>query len=341
MKRYTYYYILYGLLILLTVSCGTKQDDGNPLKGMWTLSRIEYPSDTSYVLNYPRNGNTWILIYEDSLLYMCQMTTSESGISITPDTKGTYTYIDKGNGNNLYFENNIKIPLTIESDTSIVIQYMGIKRTFKRYHGELERRVDEIRNIVNMEDESDENAHRYVISTAEQKLETTNHTLGAIIIIAALIMLGLIDYSVRMHRNKKRIESQLAQMERERSLRPLPVQNALNEVEAEFLHSDYYHRLRKYISEGNFLTAEDWSELDSHLVSVYPQFHSSLLALCPMSQTEIQVCSLIKIRINPSEIASAMCKEASSVSTIRSRLYRKVFDKKGSSHDWDEFILSL
>ena len=328
------------LLTSIMVGCKRDADNGNPLNGMWVMSKMVYPGGEEF--DYPRNGTTRLRIYQDSILYMCQMTTSQSGIVITPDSKEPYTYIDKGNGDCFYLEDGHRFPLIQTSDTSIIVQQYGVRYTYQRYHGDLEQRVGEIRKIIEMdEDYTDENARRYVISAAERELERTNNTLGVVCITAAAVMFFLMYYSYQVHRNKKRVEYQLCQMEKERSLRPLPLQNALNEVETEFLHSEYYHRLRKQVADGKHLNAEDWSELDSRIMSVYPQFHSSLLALCPMSQTEIQVCSLIRIRFAPSEIATAMSKETSTVSSIRSRLYRKVFDRKGSSKDWDEFILSL
>lgn len=60
-----------------------------------------------------------------------------------------------------------------------------------------------------------------------------------------------------------------------------------------------------------------------------------------MSQVELQVCQLLKLGCSPSEIASALCKETSSISSIRSRLFKKVFGQKGSSKEWDEFIRTL
>ena len=64
-------------------------------------------------------------------------------------------------------------------------------------------------------------------------------------------------------------------------------------------------------------------------------------SLYSMSPVEYQVCLLLKLNATPSEIATVLCKDASSISTVRSRLYGKVFGKKGSSKEWDEFIRSL
>lgn len=40
-------------------------------------------------------------------------------------------------------------------------------------------------------------------------------------------------------------------------------------------------------------------------------------------------------------MASALSKTRTGISSIRSRLYKKVFQKSGSPADWDKFVLSL
>ena len=92
---------------------------------------------------------------------------------------------------------------------------------------------------------------------------------------------------------------------------------------------------------GELLNKYDWNGREEHFKSVYPRFNSTLLTLRNMSEIEMQVCQLLKLNVSPSDIATVLCKDKSSISSIRSRLYSKVFDKKGSSKDWDEFIYSL
>ena len=60
-----------------------------------------------------------------------------------------------------------------------------------------------------------------------------------------------------------------------------------------------------------------------------------------MSELEYQVCLLIKLRITPTEMADVLSRDGSTISTVRSRLYKKVFGSKGGARDWDEFVLSI
>jgi hypothetical protein len=58
-------------------------------------------------------------------------------------------------------------------------------------------------------------------------------------------------------------------------------------------------------------------------------------------ELEYQTCLLIKLRIAPTDIATILSRDTSTISTVRSRLYKKVFDKKGGAREWDEFIMSI
>ncbi|MBQ9560004.1 MAG: hypothetical protein IJ762_13025 [Bacteroidaceae bacterium] len=53
------------------------------------------------------------------------------------------------------------------------------------------------------------------------------------------------------------------------------------------------------------------------------------------------MCLLTKLRIATKDIASTLCRDVSTISTVRSRLYQKVFGRKGGAREWDEFVLSI
>ena len=54
------------------------------------------------------------------------------------------------------------------------------------------------------------------------------------------------------------------------------------------------------------------------------------LLLYYWADSPVLVCLLLKLNASPSEIAGVLCKDTSSISSIRSRLFYKVFDKKGT-----------
>lgn len=86
---------------------------------------------------------------------------------------------------------------------------------------------------------------------------------------------------------------------------------------------------------------EDWIELERLLNREYDKFTDKLNSLCKLSETEYHVSMLIKLNFEPGRIAELVCCSLSNISTIRRRLYTKVFGKKAGTKEWDEFIQSI
>ena len=119
------------------------------------------------------------------------------------------------------------------------------------------------------------------------------------------------------------------------------MRQAIESVESSFYASDDYQMLQRRIATGQLLKDDDWHDIEAQLRKVYPGFGSQLRGLYTMSELEYQVCLLIKLRIAPKDIATILARDMSTISTVRSRLYKKVFGRKGGARDWDEFILSM
>ena len=66
-----------------------------------------------------------------------------------------------------------------------------------------------------------------------------------------------------------------------------------------------------------------------------------LYSLYAMSEQDLHVSLLIKVRVQPKDIATLTAHSKESVASTRRRLYQKVFGRKGSTHDWDDFVLSI
>ena len=113
------------------------------------------------------------------------------------------------------------------------------------------------------------------------------------------------------------------------------------QAETVIFSSDVYHRIQESLNAGKRLTYQDWGELTSLLNSIYTGFTEKLYSLYPMSEQELHVSLLIKIHLQPRDIASLTAHSKESVATTRSRLDSKVFGRKGSSKEWDDFIFSL
>lgn len=113
------------------------------------------------------------------------------------------------------------------------------------------------------------------------------------------------------------------------------------QAETVIFSSDINHRIQECLNEGRSLTHHDWMALSDMVNSIYTGFTEKLYSLYRMSEQDYHVSLLIKVRVQPKDIALLTAHSKESVASTRSRLYSKVFGKKGSSKDWDDFILSL
>lgn len=113
------------------------------------------------------------------------------------------------------------------------------------------------------------------------------------------------------------------------------------QAETVIFGSDVYLRMQNSLNEGRMMDETDWQALSDLVNRVYSGFTGKLYELYNLSSQDYRVSLLIKVRVQPKDIAILTAHSKESVASTRSRLYSKVFGKKGSSKDWDEFILSI
>ena len=336
------------LMLLVTASlmigCLQKQDEKQAyiLHGAWVLQHVEYPSG-GCVDYYMDGSGTFCFIYDgDSMLYECRIAATSSGMVVVPTAKGSVTLIDKGGGERLYLENNEPHPLTI-GDSTITIQSDGILFTLLRADDIYQEWGTEIRDIIAREIDNEDihDTNRYVLSAKERQQERTIHWFvfcSAFIVIAAMIAAHL---AITNRKAKMRLQLQLQQIHEVQENRPAAVRQVVATMENNFFASNDYVALQKRMANGMLMKEQDWERVEQLLRTVYPGFISQLRNLYPMSELEYQTCLLIKLRIAPKDIAAVLARDISTISTVRSRLYKKVFGRKGGTKEWDDFILSI
>lgn len=105
------------------------------------------------------------------------------------------------------------------------------------------------------------------------------------------------------------------------------------QAETVIFSSDIYQRVQECLNTGRSLTHKEWTELAQVINSIYTGFTEKLYSLYRISEQEYNVCLLIKMRLQPKDIATLTAHSKESVATTRSRLYSKVFGRKGSSKE--------
>jgi len=336
-------YILLLMASCLVLGCSTASNGGKHyiLDGVWTLRQMDHPEGHSRT--FADTEETLLRLYEgDSLFHQCWVTRTETGLTIRPIENVKVNMVDKGHGEYIYIEDEYPHPLTVKDDSTIIIQQEGILY-YWHFADEIANEWSaEIKEIVGAELQKGQGERQsFMLSRKERHQANVIHwfiisTIG-IIVLLLLIARIAIDY----RKDKRRLQLQLQQIQEVQDERPQVVKQAIESVEAAYFTSDEYHALQRRIATGDILKEDDWHNIESQIKKVYPGFRSQLRNLQAMSELEYQVCMLIKLRIAPSDMAVVLARDASTISTVRSRLYKKVFDRKGGAREWDEFILSI
>jgi len=228
----------------------------------------------------------------------------------------------------------------VKGDSAIVIQEQGVLYTW--YHADdiASEWSAEIKEIMVADKQKSHTGEQrcYMLSAKERRQASFIQWILAA--FAIFVVLAVSNYVVSRHR-RQQLQLQLQQIQEVQQERPQVVKQAIESVETAYFASDEYQALQRRIATGEILKDDEWLNIESQIKKVYPGFSSQLRNLHAMSELEYQVCLLIKLRVAPSDMAVVLARDASTISTVRSRLYKKVFDRKGGAREWDEFILSI
>jgi hypothetical protein len=225
----------------------------------------------------------------------------------------------------------------------IVIQQQGVLYTFQRADDIGEEWGADIITIIAEDTKNgpSEEAQSYVLSAKERRQANVINSFILSTILVIILMLLIVRIAIQYRRDRQRLQLQLQQIQEVQQERPQSVRKAIESVEEAYFASGDYEALQRRIATGQRLRDTDWQEIESHIRRVYPGFSSQLKGLYAMSELEYQVCLLIKLRMAPKDIAAVLARDMSTVSTVRSRLYGKVFGRKGGAKEWDDFIRSI
>lgn len=166
----------------------------------------------------------------------------------------------------------------------------------------------------------------------------TNRELFLLIICTVFYVI-LFIMVIQSHRHK--IQLLQSRLDNIHAMQKMAVIEKREHSVTDIFAAPVYLRIKQYLNEGKSMRDGDWHELAELVDSVYGGFSEKLYSLYNMSDQDYNVSLLIKVRIQPKDIATLTAHSKESVASTRSRLYQKVFGKKGSTKDWDDFVLSI
>ena len=144
-----------------------------------------------------------------------------------------------------------------------------------------------------------------------------------------------------LQNNRRKIQLLQSRLDNIHQMQKMAVIEKPQQDVGSIFSSPVYLRIKQYLNDGRSMSDDDWQELSEAVNAVYKGFADKLYSLYRMSEQDYRVSLLIKVRLQPKDIATLTAHSKESVASTRSRLYQKVFGKKGSTRDWDDFILSI
>ena len=334
--------ILSTILALLSSCSGRQQGEAVPsregfdITGVWMMIGI---IDSTGIEKYlDLDQYTRCKIYDTDNQYCCvHLRTNGKFVWVKLHELGDYHLNDT-----LYEENGRITPFCIIDDSTMTTKWTDYTEIWRRSATITESRKAEILDLARYEQNAEGSPLRdYVLSTSERELKHTISTYHYLFIILLLIIVIVVLYAVGLAKRKRRAEANLAAIKEELNLRPAVITDAIKQVEDDFFQSDYYTALRIRIAEGSNMTDEDWREMERQVNAMSSGFTRKLRSLYDFSDIEYQVCLLIKLRIPHKDIAAITHRAPDSVSSIRSRLHKKILGPNGGAKEWDYFVLSL
>ena len=152
------------------------------------------------------------------------------------------------------------------------------------------------------------------------------------ILTAAIISLTI--WVLGKHNDLKRLSVTLKKICHKRKDK-IPFKHRLTDNEQ--IKTFIYH-----VQTARKCTTKEWDILSETIKITYPEFYNLFYSSPAISINERRVATLIKLGFPVKEIAKIMCKSENGISTIKSRLSKKLYNNdKATARDLDRIISSL
>lgn len=277
---------------------------------------IDLASDSSYAMTVQDLGNFAIVYANRNLPDSAQscLKRAEQMCQTLNDTIGYYT---KAYWTNLYLD-----------DADKAAQW---KDSLVRYQERLLGETLQNKSLSSLNDYKD-----WQLSLSERDSLHKTLWIAALVFCMACILMAFFAFY------RKKQTQVLLQGQKIRNLQLELRQNAEENVSNLALLSEeaMINELRGMASRQD-MPHVDWTGIDALFTQRLPHFGKALRDLTLLSDIEWRVCQLLKLGFTPSQIAQLASRSPEAISSIRRRLYAKVFQKKGAPADWDAFIESL
>ncbi len=188
------------------------------------------------------------------------------------------------------------------------------------------RRAEEKNRSLSLEKAFDEHG-QYIDRMPLEKTQEVNKTID-----------NFLKKSDEMTHDIKKVQKGIALLKKD-LLAILDIPAA--ELEAKIDLQDVIALFKTHLKRATTPSDEDWKRLEESIMAAFPTFLQIVPDDLTLNAMEEKVCWLTKLKFGSKEISHLINKSPQGVDSIRSRLYLKIFKKKGTTKDFNDFIKKI
>jgi len=322
-------------VVLILMGCGVSEDnhqketDGFSIAGTWELNHLLFLSGQRVDVHTGYEYVWYRFFEDDGMYYVAELNDNDSLKPVKPHEMSEYFFM-MSPYDTVYIEHGRMTSLNIVDNRTIGIDRGDYVEVYEKSDRLSAKNVSEIEKTVEKALRPNSNGRTQYIVPTPSGADDTYYVVWINVLVIVVSACFLYIY--------KKVKAGRQQPEATKDVETGVDGNQQNHT---FIHSDYYLSLRQRLYEGPTLKQDEWEELERQMKGADAMFFRRLADMGQLSEVEQRVCMLIRLGIPPSAIAMHTCREQSSISSIRSRLYYKLFGKKGGARELDEFILSI
>ncbi len=326
---------LFFIVLLILTSCHSGQEkyEGRGIVGAWQLVQEEWADGNVYTEGFEH----YKICYDDQTFLDLRCHPEDDDDDFFCAVNGGQYFLQ----DSVYQQVGADWIGRLVNDTIMKVSYPDKTQTWKAYPGinatTMADLKEETQGIQYINEKGHPLMHFFSLAKKRADAQRKYYYAGAAVLILGI--LAAVGYALHSRRRRRHVERLLAQFKVERQWDTDEEKKLREANEMRFLQPDFYQQLHHKAEADKAMKQSDWDELEAHVAKLAPDFQQKLTALHQLSLQELRVCLLLKIHLSPAEIATLTCKTQSAITLTRSRLYKKVFNKKGSAKDWDDFII--
>ena len=144
---------------------------------------------------------------------------------------------------------------------------------------------------------------------------------------------NLLNERTTSHQTIKEKEDRIKNLEQKLGRYAKLIYFGSKKIENDMMESPNYQRVKDIAYIGQQLSEDDWTIIKKLFEEYLPGFYDFMMSKTTINTIEYRICLLLRLHFKTGEVANMLDVSPAYISKISSELYKKIFNKKGSSKE--------